>query len=873
MTAFRTICFGQLTVVRDGSALPPGVLQPRRLALLAFLASAGERPVSRDRLAALLWPDSDEEKSRRSLAQALYALRRDLGSEDVFEGVRELRLNPEHATSDLQDFERLRGERSLERADVLYAGAFLDGFQLSGLPDFERWVETERATWAERHKQVVEQLARDAEQRGDTGAAVKWWRKALAHDVHNAKLTIKVMRALARGGDRAGAIRQAEIYEKLVRIDLDLAPDPAVLNEASTIRDTPTSMSVTAESPVVPGPGSNVHAGGSSNLPSSPAPQAPALTPVGHKSPAAILSDPPPSPRSALVRRAIIVIAPVAIAVFLLARNWRTGSDTLASASPTTANRVLVVPPRNNTGDTTLNLVGAMVAEWITNGLVQTGLVDVIDSRTMLSAASPTLTDAALREFTAGAGVGTLVTGSVFRDDDSLRFNMSIVDATTGSLRHAIAPVKAAVTRPTSALEPLRQSVTGALAVLFDNRLHNWTATTSQPPTWLAYQEFLLGMNAFGANYARSLAHFRRAVELDSSYWQARLWTGITSSNMRRYPEADSIYRSLDTQRLNPYDLATLEYFRRGFVEGNWEGSYKGARRMVELAPGAGHALYALGTTAAFTMRNQEAVTTLRRIDIERGWGVAWALRILNLMTRSLHQRGDHEQELADAVRMRMVDESAGWARLPEVRALAALKRRDELNRRIDAAMTLPATDTTWEVFAPGDLLLTAGLEAAAHGDSATGRGYVARARTWFDELPDGVRQTPAMRRLRARALYALREWREAATAYAELIAMDSTVVDHVAGAALVAAQEGDTVTARRTLEAITADRRPYRFGANPLWGARIATVLGRREDAVALIRRALAEGFARIYLVHSDPDLATLRGFAPFEELLRSRD
>jgi tetratricopeptide (TPR) repeat protein len=246
---------------------------------------------------------------------------------------------------------------------------------------------------------------------------------------------------------------------------------------------------------------------------------------------------------------------------------------------------------------------------------------------------------------------------------------------------------------------------------------------------------------------------------------------------------------------------------------------------------------------------------------------------VLNLLTRSGHQRGDHEAELGDALRMRQTDLSAGWARVPELRALAALRRKDDLARQVAAAMTLPATDTTWEVFSPGDMLLTVGLELGAHGDSVVGRQSLERARDWFQNLPEGSRESLPMKRLLARSQYALGNWQAAGNAYLELLAVDSTVVDHVAGAALVAARQGDSMAAEAVLRRLIEDRRPYRFGASPLWASRIAAALGRREEAVALIRRALAEGFARIYLVHSDPDLGPLRGFAPFDELLRSRD
>ncbi len=52
---------------------------PRKaLGLLAYLAAQGGRPVSRERLAELLWPDQDLAQSRHSLRNCLLQLRKAL---------------------------------------------------------------------------------------------------------------------------------------------------------------------------------------------------------------------------------------------------------------------------------------------------------------------------------------------------------------------------------------------------------------------------------------------------------------------------------------------------------------------------------------------------------------------------------------------------------------------------------------------------------------------------------------------------------------------------------------------------------------------------------------------------------------------------
>src|SRR5262245_25751377 len=87
--------------VRDGEGKPLAgqAIQPRRLAVLALLARAGERGMLRDKLLTVLWPDADDERGPRALTQALYALRKNLESDDAITGAKELRLNPQLVSS------------------------------------------------------------------------------------------------------------------------------------------------------------------------------------------------------------------------------------------------------------------------------------------------------------------------------------------------------------------------------------------------------------------------------------------------------------------------------------------------------------------------------------------------------------------------------------------------------------------------------------------------------------------------------------------------------------------------------------------------------------------------------------------------------
>ena len=153
--------------------------QRRVLAFLSALAVAGDGGLSRDRIAALLWPDADTDRARHSVTQALYAARRALRADDLFEAGSDIRLNRTVLTSDVQEFQSALEAGELERAVALYQGPFLDGFFLSGSPEFEQWSSAQRARLEDAVVRALAELASRAEDAQNFRAAVEW-RKRLA---------------------------------------------------------------------------------------------------------------------------------------------------------------------------------------------------------------------------------------------------------------------------------------------------------------------------------------------------------------------------------------------------------------------------------------------------------------------------------------------------------------------------------------------------------------------------------------------------------------------------------------------------------------------------------------------------------------------
>jgi DNA-binding SARP family transcriptional activator len=227
-TMLRLSTFGGLVLHQDGQLHTGPAAQRRRLALLAVIAAAGARGVARERLLSLLWPDGEPEAARHSLYQALHAVRRALGADDVFLGSSTLQLNPERITSDAGEFAEAVEQGAHERAVRLHRGPFLEGFRLEQAPEFDAWQEAERVRCGREFAGALEALAAAAAARQDHPAAARWWRRLAAAEPVSTTAAVGLIESLVAAGDRVGALQFAGVHAALVRQHLETEPDPAV---------------------------------------------------------------------------------------------------------------------------------------------------------------------------------------------------------------------------------------------------------------------------------------------------------------------------------------------------------------------------------------------------------------------------------------------------------------------------------------------------------------------------------------------------------------------------------------------------------------------------------------------------------------------
>ena len=202
-------------------------------ALLAYLA-VSEQPQRRATLAALLWPDNDEQKARGALRRTLSVLRTALGDRWLDAEGETIDLDRASVRVDVVELRRAIKDGRLDEAITLYRGDFLQGFSLRDSSAFDDWQAAQADALRSEYADALAQRTTVAERAGDLPAAIAHARKRLALDPLHEPAHRDLMRLYARSGDRTAALRQYREAARLLDQELGVAPvsETRVLYEA-----------------------------------------------------------------------------------------------------------------------------------------------------------------------------------------------------------------------------------------------------------------------------------------------------------------------------------------------------------------------------------------------------------------------------------------------------------------------------------------------------------------------------------------------------------------------------------------------------------------------------------------------------------------
>ena len=528
---YRLETFGKLALT--GGTAGRHAHQRRRLALLALLSASGDRGVSREQLLGYLWSESSTANARHSFDQLLYAMRQSLG-EQVFSGVNPVRLDASVVGSDVDAFERALARGAPAEAVAVYTGPFLHGFYLDNAPEFERWTETERARLAARYAEALGQLGDEAEASGDHAAAVRWRRRLVEADPVSSRSALAFMRALVAAGDRTAALQHARIYEALVRQELESEPDPSITAYVAALRAGAVEPRAPAPKPVVTAHG----------VPGVAVTARPPLQPVAEEVPASAatardaeaapvaFATPDTASTPAAPSRYWWIAAAAAAALLLVA--GRLSSRDRDPLPALDANRIVIVPFRTATADSSVRYLGEGVVDLLAPMLTGEGGPVAVDSRTAISTWNRITrgregTAADARQVARELGAGLALTGSIVDVGGRLTITGTVIPLDRGEPR-----ALTSVTAPSDSVSALLDRfVSQLLASQSGVPETSVSAITSQ--SLPAIRAYLGGRAAYRrGDEELAIESFVRALEIDSTFALAALDLAVASGKLLR---------------------------------------------------------------------------------------------------------------------------------------------------------------------------------------------------------------------------------------------------------------------------------------------------------------------------------------------------
>lgn len=217
--------------------------------VLKYLVVHHDRPISKDVLMDLFWPDADADRARKNLNVTIHHIRRTLSEPQGYAHILFeddcYRLNPGlHVWIDAESFSaHFNLGHALERhgdldgaireycaADALYGGQFLEEDR------YEDWARPKRRALEEDYLTLLDRLAGYSFERGDYDRCLAVCHKILAVDACRESAHRRMMRCFAHREEPYLAMRQFHRCARALDIELATAPSPATVELVQRIR-------------------------------------------------------------------------------------------------------------------------------------------------------------------------------------------------------------------------------------------------------------------------------------------------------------------------------------------------------------------------------------------------------------------------------------------------------------------------------------------------------------------------------------------------------------------------------------------------------------------------------------------------------------
>lgn len=876
---------GTQSIRADGRDVGALAAQPKRFALLAFLVvNEGDGYHRRDSLLAMFWPEMDQFASRRALRNTLYHLRETLGDGVIItQGDDAVAVDPTRITSDVHRFLAALLTGQVEVALACYNGELLAGIHVANVDNtFEDWLAGQRRRLSNALSTGLRALTDREEKAGNIAAAALWAKRACEVTPGDEGLVRRALSLFEQANDRGSAL---ELYQTFARrLAADFNATPSAETEALVARLRASNRAASAPSKVVlseidvPATPNSRLVDAANNAASTAAHHA-LEVPMEQATARGVVRDTASSRKKTFVGLMAVVTVAIVAVVWMAVHRPETSTATVR-------HRVLVAVFENRTNDERFQSLGRMTEDWLTQGIWNTNLVDVVDPRVVFVQGQIPNNAADPIAMARKTGASIAVTGSYYLARDSLIFEAAVVDVKSGQILRAIGPIETSVTSPVAALDVLRSRVMTALASAIALHVSLAPDAHDETPPYEAYESYVEGWDAFWhGDGKRSEQAFLAAARRDTLFSAAAVAAAMAASNYKDCRVIDSIAESLRsrTRALRKIDQLSMQ-IAVARCRGQNDEMLRLTLERADLEPQTSSLRQSAAAAALWANRPRQAYELLKQInpDVDLAWSTDTThFAYFSSSTEALHLLGRHDEELALANRVpHFAPLTRVWLR---GRALAALLRTADVLSLVDSSLTLPAetylsiglapaTDGRPQYAAtPGWVAVWIARELVVHGDSAGARLVAGRAINWYRSRVPEDRATTEERLIACWAFELHDDIAESRAIARALSAEDSTNVDYRGAIGGLAAESGN-VALVDSVDRWLAVQAPERVSwAGSFYRAREQALSGRANEAIAAVRESIDRG-AWPFWLHIEPAFISLRSRAEFQALLKPR-
>jgi len=267
-----------------------------------------------------------------------------------------------------------------------------------------------------------------------------------------------------------------------------------------------------------------------------------------------------------------------------------------------------------------------------------------------------------------------IVSGTIYKQGDRLRFQPQITDMATGRIIPSQSAIVGSAAEINMLLNRLSQRIMGTIAAAYHPVLAKYSENGGYVPDYDAYLEYHQGWDLFSRRKFRPANEkFSRAAHLDSTFVLPLFFSALIHSIIGEDTKADSIIKTITLSRtkLLESEELLLDWISAD-SKGDLRGKSKSSRELAILFPDWDFQQYQAGLDAISVNNLNLAKKFFSKVDINSEYIKNWEFFWINY-GHTLHMLGDYEKELEiEYERSSRFPESRGAIR-DEIRAYMIL--------------------------------------------------------------------------------------------------------------------------------------------------------------------------------------------------------